>query len=59
VLRPPAATPTAPVWTYLDPARLRERLDRRVTDRATRAGIDFALNLDVWLCMLRPTANRN
>ncbi|AUI60300.1 asparagine synthase (glutamine-hydrolyzing) [Amycolatopsis sp. BJA-103] len=44
-----AATPTAPVWTFLDPQRLRDRLARPVTDRATRAGIDFALNLDLWL----------
>ncbi|WP_410657341.1 asparagine synthase-related protein [Amycolatopsis sp. lyj-112] len=43
------ATPTAPVWTFLDPQRLRARLDREMTDRATRAGIDFALNLDLWL----------
>ncbi|WP_326947641.1 asparagine synthase (glutamine-hydrolyzing) [Amycolatopsis sp. NBC_01307] len=43
------ATPNAPAWTYLDPARLSERLARPETDRATRAGIDFALNLDLWL----------
>jgi asparagine synthase (glutamine-hydrolysing) len=42
-------TPTAPVWTLLDPVRLRERLARDTVDRATRAGIDFALNLDIWL----------
>jgi asparagine synthase (glutamine-hydrolysing) len=48
------ATPTSPVWTYLDPVRLRERLDRQVTDRATRSGLDFALNLDLWLRTLRP-----
>jgi asparagine synthase (glutamine-hydrolysing) len=42
-------TPTAPVWTLLDPAHLRDRLDRYPIDRATRAGIDFALNLDIWL----------
>jgi asparagine synthase (glutamine-hydrolysing) len=41
--------PTAPVWTYLDPLRLRDRLSRPATDRASRAGIDFALNLDLWL----------
>jgi asparagine synthase (glutamine-hydrolysing) len=43
------ASPTAPVWTYLAPERLRERLTRPDGDRATRAGIDFALNLDLWL----------
>jgi asparagine synthase (glutamine-hydrolysing) len=43
------ATPAAPAWTYLDQRHLRERVDRPVTDRATRAGIDFALSLDVWL----------
>ena len=43
------ATPTSPAWTFLDPQRLRDRLARPVTDRATRAGIDFALNLDLWL----------
>jgi asparagine synthase (glutamine-hydrolysing) len=49
------ATPTAPLWNFLDPQRLRERLGRDATDRATRAGIDFALSLDVWLrTMERP-----
>lgn len=48
------ATPTAPAWTYLDPNRLRDRLGRTETDRATRSGIDFALNLDLWLRTLRP-----
>jgi asparagine synthase (glutamine-hydrolysing) len=43
------SSPNAPVWTYLDPGRLSERLERPDTDRATRAGIDFALNLDLWL----------
>jgi asparagine synthase (glutamine-hydrolysing) len=43
------ATPTAPVWTFLDPQQLHDRLARRATDRATRAGIDFTLSLDVWL----------
>jgi asparagine synthase (glutamine-hydrolysing) len=43
------ATPSAPVWDYLDPRRVRERLDRQETDRATRAGLDFALSLDLWL----------
>jgi len=43
------ATPTAPVWTFLDPRHLRNRLTRQTNDRATRAGIDFALSLDVWL----------
>lgn len=43
------ATPNVPAWTYLDPARLSERLARPETDRATRAGIDFALYLDRWL----------
>ncbi|WP_020392427.1 asparagine synthase (glutamine-hydrolyzing) [Kribbella catacumbae] len=43
------ATPTAPVWTYLDPQRLRDRLTRPITTRATRAGIDFTLNLNLWL----------
>ena len=47
------ATPTAPIWTFLDPTRLRDRLARPVTDRATRSGIDFALNLDLWLRTLR------
>jgi asparagine synthase (glutamine-hydrolysing) len=42
-------TPDSPAWTYLDPRHLRERVDRPVTDRATRSGIDFALSLDVWL----------
>ncbi len=50
------ASPNAPVWTFLDPQRLRDRLARPTTDRATRAGIDFALNLDVWLRTLRPAA---
>ncbi|MEU3647367.1 asparagine synthase (glutamine-hydrolyzing) [Lentzea sp. NPDC034063] len=43
------ATPSAPVWTLLEPARLRDRLERPATDHATRSGIDFALNLDLWL----------
>jgi asparagine synthase (glutamine-hydrolysing) len=43
------ATPSSPVWTYLDPQRLRDRIARPVTDRATRSGIDFALNFDLWL----------
>jgi asparagine synthase (glutamine-hydrolysing) len=47
------ATPAAPVWTYLDPQRLRTRLDRAASDRATRSGIDFALNLDLWLRTLQ------
>lgn len=36
------ATPTAPVWDYLDPAALR----RPTTDRA---GLGFALSFDLWL----------
>ncbi len=52
------ATPSAPVWTVLDPQRLRARLARPATDRATRAGIDFALNLDLWLNTLRSTTPR-
>jgi asparagine synthase (glutamine-hydrolysing) len=43
------ATPSAPVWNYLDPRRVGDRLERPDTDRATRAGLDFALNLDLWL----------
>ncbi|WNV83979.1 asparagine synthase (glutamine-hydrolyzing) [Umezawaea sp. Da 62-37] len=43
------ATPTAPVWTYLDPAHVRARLDRPADDLATRAGLDFALSFDLWL----------
>ncbi|WP_436499212.1 asparagine synthase (glutamine-hydrolyzing) [Actinokineospora sp. HUAS TT18] len=42
------ASPNAAVWTLLDPSRLRGRLSR-TPDQATRAGIDFALSLDVWL----------
>jgi asparagine synthase (glutamine-hydrolysing) len=42
-------TPTAPVWAYLDPAALLSRLSRPDSDRATRAGLDFALSFDVWL----------
>jgi asparagine synthase (glutamine-hydrolysing) len=52
------STPTAPVWTFLDPQHLRDRLARRVTNRATRAGIDFALSLDLWLRTVRPPAPR-
>jgi asparagine synthase (glutamine-hydrolysing) len=43
------ATPNAPAFELLDPERLRLRLDRPPGDRATRAGLDFALNLDAWL----------
>ncbi|WP_194818459.1 asparagine synthase (glutamine-hydrolyzing) [Nocardia sp. XZ_19_385] len=43
------AEPAAPVWDYLDRTRLRERLQRPLDDRATRSGIDFALNFDIWL----------
>ncbi|WP_046200014.1 asparagine synthase (glutamine-hydrolyzing) [Amycolatopsis keratiniphila] len=43
------ATPTAPVWSFLAPQRLRDRLNRPAADHATRAGIDFALNFDLWL----------
>lgn len=43
------ATPAAPVWGYLDAAAVRHRLARPATDRATRAGLDFVLNLDLWL----------
>ena len=43
------ATPSAPVWSYLDPAATRNRLSRPDSDRATRAGLDFALSFDVWL----------
>jgi asparagine synthase (glutamine-hydrolysing) len=46
------ATPTAPAWTYLDPGALRDRLGR--PDRATRSGVDFALNLDLWLRSMTP-----
>lgn len=42
-------TPAAPAWAFLDPQGIRDRPARTVTDRATRAGIDFALNLDLWL----------
>lgn len=49
-------TPTAPVWTFLDPQRLRDRLARLAPGRATRAGIDFALNLDLWLRTIHPAA---
>ncbi|RDI34512.1 asparagine synthase (glutamine-hydrolysing) [Lentzea flaviverrucosa] len=48
------ATPSAPVWTLLEPERLRDRLDRPGTDHATRSGIDFALNLDLWLRTTQP-----
>ncbi|HEV7979709.1 asparagine synthase (glutamine-hydrolyzing) [Amycolatopsis sp.] len=43
------ATPSSPVWTYLDPQRLRDRIARPVIDHPTRSGIDFALNFDLWL----------
>lgn len=43
------ADPSAPVWDFLDRNRLRERLHRPLTDRATRSGIDFALHLEIWL----------
>ena len=43
------ATPNAPAWDLLDPGQLRQRLNRPDADRATRAGLDFALNLDLWL----------
>ncbi|MEV6522191.1 asparagine synthase (glutamine-hydrolyzing) [Longispora sp. NPDC051575] len=43
------ASPGAPVWTYLDADALRDRLLRPGADPATRAGLDFALNLDLWL----------
>jgi asparagine synthase (glutamine-hydrolysing) len=43
------ATPTAPVWDYFDPTALRNRLSRPDSDRATRAGLDFALSFDLWL----------
>ncbi|MDO3645851.1 asparagine synthase (glutamine-hydrolyzing) [Nocardia mangyaensis] len=50
------ANPSAPVWVYLDRNRLRERLQHPRTDRATRSGIDFALNFDIWLDHLtKPT----
>jgi asparagine synthase (glutamine-hydrolysing) len=34
---------------YLDPTALRNRLSRPDSDRATRAGLDFALSFDLWL----------
>ncbi|WP_410875335.1 asparagine synthase (glutamine-hydrolyzing) [Nocardia sp. A7] len=43
------AAASAPVWDYLDRSRLRDRLHRPLDDRATRAGLDFALNMDLWL----------
>jgi asparagine synthase (glutamine-hydrolysing) len=48
------ATPSAPVWTLLEPGRLRDRLERPGSDHATRSGIDFALNLDLWLRTAQP-----
>jgi asparagine synthase (glutamine-hydrolysing) len=48
------ATPSAPAWTLLEPERLRDRLERPGTDHATRSGIDFALNLDLWLRSTQP-----
>jgi asparagine synthase (glutamine-hydrolysing) len=50
------ATPTAPVWAFLEPQRLRDRLRRPATDHATRAGIEFALNLDLWLQLTSASA---
>lgn len=44
--------PSAPVWDYLDRRRVQERLGRPLDDRATRSGIDFALNFDIWLRQL-------
>ncbi|WP_330180431.1 asparagine synthase (glutamine-hydrolyzing) [Nocardia sp. NBC_01503] len=46
------AAPAAPVWDYLDRNRLRDRLRRPLTDRATRSGLDFTLNFDIWLRQL-------
>ncbi|MFI1235097.1 asparagine synthase (glutamine-hydrolyzing) [Nocardia salmonicida] len=44
--------PSAPVWDYLDRHRVQSRLGRPLDDRATRSGIDFALNFDIWLRQL-------
>ncbi|WP_018349265.1 asparagine synthase (glutamine-hydrolyzing) [Longispora albida] len=42
-------SPASPAWAYLDPAALRQRLTRPAGDWATRAALDFAINLDLWL----------